>query len=78
MGIEFLFGVIKYPRGTSLAIQWLGVSTFAAMAPGSIPGQVTKIPQATQSSQKKKKRKKENVLELEVMVAQLCNYTKHQ
>ena len=32
--------------GTSLAIQWLGLSTFTAVAPGSIPSQGTKILQA--------------------------------
>ena len=32
--------------GTSLAIQWLGLSVFTAVAPDSIPGQGTKILQA--------------------------------
>ena len=32
--------------GNSLVGQWLGFQTFAAKAPGSIPGQGTKIPQA--------------------------------
>ena len=40
--------------GTSLAVQWLGVLAFTAGGPGSIPGQVTKIPHATQQGQKKK------------------------
>ena len=39
--------------------QWLGLRTFTAEGPGSIPGRGTKIPQATQCSQKKKKRKEE-------------------
>ena len=39
--------------GTSLAVQWLGLSTFTAVGPGSIPGQGTKIPQATGRGQKK-------------------------
>ena len=41
---------------TSLVVQWLGVSTFIAGGPGSIPGQGTKIPQAAQYGQKKKRR----------------------
>ena len=41
-----------------LAIQWLGLCTFTAVAPGSIPGQGTKITQAVQHSQKKKEKKK--------------------
>ena len=35
-----------------LAFQWLGLRVFAAEGPGSIPGQGTKIPQATQRGQK--------------------------
>ena len=34
--------------GNSLAVQWLGLSTFTAVAWGSIPGQGTKILQAAQ------------------------------
>ena len=41
--------------GTSLAVQWVGLSTFTAEGPGSIPGWGTKIPQAAQRGQKKKK-----------------------
>ena len=44
--------------GNSLAVQWLGLSTFTAVGPGSIPGQVPKIPQAMQHSQKNKLKKK--------------------
>ena len=36
-------------------IQWLGLGAFTAEGPGSIPGQGTKIPQATWRGQKKKK-----------------------
>ena len=36
-------------------VQWLGLGAFTAGAPGSIPGQETKIPQATQCGKKKKK-----------------------
>ena len=39
-------------RGNSLAVQWLGLGDFTAVA--SISGQGTKITQATQQSQKKK------------------------
>ena len=34
-------------RGNSLMVQWLGLHAFTAKGPGSIPGQGTKIPQAT-------------------------------
>ena len=36
-------------------IQWLGLGAFTAEGPGSIPGQGTKIPQATWRGQKKKR-----------------------
>ena len=39
--------------GNSLALQWLGLSTFTAKGPGSIPGPGTKIPQAVQRGNKK-------------------------
>ena len=34
-------------EGNSLAVQWLGLCTLTAEGPVSIPGQGTKIPQAT-------------------------------
>ena len=34
--------------GNSLLVQWLGLCAFTAKDPGSIPGQGTKIPQASQ------------------------------
>ena len=37
--------------------QWLGLGSFTAEDLGSIPGQGTKIPQATLLGQKKKKKK---------------------
>ena len=40
---------------TSLAVQWLRLHTSTAGGTDSIPGQGTKIPQATWHSQKKKK-----------------------
>ena len=40
--------------GNSLAVQWLGLRTFIAKGPGSIPGQGTRIPQDAWHSQKKK------------------------
>ena len=43
----------KYLTGNSLAVQWLRLGTVTAVAPGSIPGQRTKIPQTTQHGQKK-------------------------
>ncbi len=33
-------------KGTSLAVQWLGLCAFTAEGLGSIPGQGTKTPQA--------------------------------
>ena len=33
--------------GNSLAVQWLGIGALTAKGPGSVPGQGTKIPQAT-------------------------------
>ena len=38
----------------SLAVQWLGLRTFAAEGMSLIPGQGTKIPQAAKRSKKKK------------------------
>ena len=43
--------------GNSLAVQWLGFRAFTAEGPGSIPGQGTKIPQATWRPQNKNKPK---------------------
>ena len=40
---------------TSLAVQWLRFGAFIARGLGSVPGQGTKIPQASLCSQKKKK-----------------------
>ena len=37
-------------------VQWSGLCTFTAKGPGSIPGQGTKVPQATGRGQKKKKK----------------------
>ena len=48
----------KTLKGTSLAVQWLGLRTAAARGRGSIPGLGTKIPHAAQHGQRKKKRKK--------------------
>ena len=45
-------------RGSSLGVQWLGLHAFTAEGLGSIPGQGTKILQATLCNQKKEKRKK--------------------
>ena len=36
-------------------VQWVGLHTFMAEGPGSIPGRGTKIPQATCGMAKKKK-----------------------
>ena len=42
-------------QGSSLVVQWLGLHTSIARDTGSIPGQGTKIPQATWQKKKKKK-----------------------
>ena len=42
--------------GTSLVVQWLGLCASTTRGKGLIPGQGTKIPQATRSGQKKKKK----------------------
>ena len=42
-------------RGNFMVVQWLGFGTFISGAPGSIPRQGTKIPQALWHDQKKKK-----------------------
>ena len=48
----------KLGRGRSfLVVQWLGLGTFTAVARGSIPGQGTKISQATRHGQKRRKEK---------------------
>ena len=44
------------PHGSSLVAQWSGPGAFTAVAPGSIPGQETKIPQATRQGQNKTKK----------------------
>ena len=41
-----------------MVVQWLGLHTLTAKAPGSIPRQGTKIQHATQHGQKKKKNSK--------------------
>ena len=40
--------------GKALAVQWLGLGAFTAVARGSVPGRGTKIPQAAWHSQKAK------------------------
>ena len=41
--------------GCSLVVQRLGLGTFTAVGPGSVPGQGSKILQTTQPKKKKKK-----------------------
>ena len=50
--------------GNSLVVQWLGLHTFTAKGPGSIPGQETKI--HTLHSTAEKKRKNTGVSKLEI------------
>jgi len=44
----------KAKQGNSIAVQWLGLAAFTAVAPSSSPGRETKIPQASQQGQKEK------------------------
>ena len=59
----------KSTSGNSLAAHWLGLCSFTAKGPDSIPGQGTKILQTTQHGQKEReknewKKKKENLLHI--------------
>ena len=49
------FPVSQFCPGHSLAVHWLGFCALTAEDLGSIPGQGTKIPQASQHGQRKKK-----------------------
>ena len=42
--------------GNSFIVQWLGLGTFTAGNPGSVPGRGINIPQPTWHGQKKKKK----------------------
>ena len=54
--------------GSSLVVQWLGLSAPTARGPGSVLGWGTKIPQALWLSKKKKKTEKNNLIDnLEIM-----------
>ena len=48
-------------RGSTLAVQWLGLHAFTAVGLSSIPGQGTKILQAEHSKPKNKKQKKQKI-----------------
>ena len=50
----------------SLVVQWLGLCAFTAEGLGSIPGQGTKIPQATWHSQRIKKKNRRYVQQLKL------------
>ena len=53
-------------RGSSLAVQWLGLGDFIAMTPGSIPGRGTKILQIARCGPPcpKKERKQKKVVKV--------------
>ena len=53
-GGDLVLVLLTHP-GSSLVVQWLGLSAFTAKSQGFIPGWVTKILQAAQHGQKKKK-----------------------
>ena len=48
-----LHNLKKWVLGNSLAVQWTGLCAFTAGGHSSIPGQGTKVPQATLSGQNK-------------------------
>ena len=48
--------------GNSQAVQWLGLSTFTIMGPGSILGWETKIPQVAWLGFKNKKKKERKTI----------------
>ena len=54
------FTVARNKQGTSLTAPWLRLHTSNAGGMGSIPGQRTKIPNATVWCDQKEKRKKKN------------------
>ena len=54
---NLMYPIYLSSGGTSLAVQWLRIRASTAGGAGSIPGQGTKIPRATEHSQKRKKKK---------------------
>ena len=56
--MSVFFTIKNNAAGNSLVVQWLGLRASTAWGMGSIPGWVTKIPQATRCGQKKKKERK--------------------
>ena len=48
-----IFASTVFRMGSSLAVQWLRLGSFTAVALDSIPGRGTKIPQATSAAKKK-------------------------
>ena len=61
----------KAKQGNSIAVQWLGLGAFTAVAPNSIPGQETKIPQASQQGQKEKEKAKQIIYGISSVI---CKY----
>ena len=60
---------MKTAFGNSLVVQWLGLGAFTAKGLDSIPGQGTKIPQASLCSQIKKKDFGDQVQEWELRLS---------
>ena len=56
--------ILNLSLGNSLVVQWLGLSSFTAEDPGSIPGQGTKIPQAMWCGKKPNQNKTKKTLVL--------------
>ena len=52
-----LFRLVTTTVRNSLAVQWLGLQALTAKGQGSIPGQGTKIPQATGCDQNQNENK---------------------
>ena len=60
-------------------VQWLGLGAFTVMAPSSIPGQGTKIPEAAQRSQKNKRKKPKDIKQVnnKVLLYSTANYIQY-
>ena len=72
---KFIFLKKKVKRqftGNSLAVQWLRPGAFTEEGPGLIPGQGTKIPQATWRGQNNKKNKNKKIKTIHRMGDNIC------
>ena len=54
MYLTLLLSKIKKQQGTSLAVQWLALSTFTAKSLGSVPGQGAQVTHADSCGYKRR------------------------